>query len=345
MLVLASLVAAAVFLRQDGINKWLDGSAWRRKFFFFGSSLIAGIWTFGIAWPDYKAISDGHADGKNTAILCALAIGLVATVLLQAIGFQLPDRWETKVADALKERDAANADYQLAKNEGFFHWLVGHCFLSVIGIKKTFVHDASKNLPPAQDAQRRLKNYREAAKPERQVVALIQVPYEVYWRLLTDRNPRASLRVAYFARSGPFLVLRHCWNGVDSKCVRQGVKEKKLSRDRFFELTNETRSLAVAAAKTGDIQIVPSAKAAHADLQHSFKYFQPTQANRIESIVAIPLGVSGDNGYHEHVVCIDTDFAGFFDQDQRKQLEFVKSNLEQRLLCELAMASLLNDGT
>ena len=259
--------------------------------------------------------------------LAASGICGIALVFCHSTIIDYEDSWESIVSTAEEERDASIRAHEYALQ-------IGGAFRKIVLLKASRVRELAESDGPIG-----MEALRETLDPQTQIYSLAQAAFELYKRdCRSTFGETHKLRVAYFAEHEGFLVPRYSTDGFSDACISPH-NENHLER---FNLHGSPHgSLAVHAAWQRAIQIVDDAEKADADLDTYFGYFDQMQRTRIRSIMVIPIADNNVVGPAQHVICLDCDKKGFFNEEKRPIAEIFAENIHDRLLYELDVQAIL----
>ncbi|MBS0208867.1 MAG: hypothetical protein JSS27_07935 [Planctomycetes bacterium] len=334
-------ISLYTYFRAAWPQNWLDSRPSLKRSLSALIILLGGVGTLLGKFVDTKAhFEPSHTlDWTDLPVFLLVAVAMTA-ILVQGLLLKQSDKKESELQELKQQLQAANQDCEAARFNEFFNLVVSQSFLEAIGQKKDSVVQAAKDkkwrvdgatpgVPP--DARALLRILTDAMAPGKQIKTLIFVVHRIFRLLMVRVNPTATLRVGYYVLDKDMLKLRVSWDGQSEDCLKS--HKKNGTKDRYRIDATNRNSLIVAAATTGDIQVVEDAKLSHDDGTAPFEFWHNGQKSYLHSMVAIPFGETTDGGVQTHVICIDANF-GFFKKSQMEQLRLIQQNLEQRLLCE-----------
>ena len=339
-LVCASGVVLLYRTYKEQLGDRLAGDRNRRTWltvFLVGSPFILG----GIAdWADFTEIVKGDFGWDDTIPLSGGAVFLWAWLLAHAVNKWHSDLWDQRVDEERKEQQRQRLLREGAENDRDFVLEVSNAFLKVVGVKGDRIRKElgvragkSGNVCP-HDGDCMIK---EALQPTHQITELLLALFSIY---RTRLEPQNTLRLAFFRLTGEFLKLEYAWDGVTTDCI-----QSPLSKHRAMFNIKEVGGvcLAVAAARDGQLWIIPDAEEADRDRGQPFSYFDQDQRSKIKSIMALPLRLADEPTPAQHVVTVDTNRRGFFDYNREDELKLMARNLAHRLHLEEGVGELLGD--
>lgn len=331
---LSAAIAVVVYWKwNQNLDAFLAKNQKRRLFFgiFFillvpaGALLLADI-------ADLSEAGKGNLDGTGAMLLSLGALLGVAYLWGQTILWSHADKWderliqnaeEIKKLRSLKSEIESQRDYVLSLTERI---------LAVVRLKWKAIRGvvASVTAPGGVSSQM----VRDAVDPDRQMTALVRAMHDIYReRLNAIGNRSAKLRIAHFRLEDGYLKPIETWDGQSDDCITRPANEH---RGKFKIDGCASECLAVRAAHTGRVEFAEDAEECNQNSQHSFKYFSGAQRDRIRSMVAMALRADdGGSAPFEHVIAIDTDQVGFFNEAKHEQeFELARRHLAHRLLFE-----------
>jgi hypothetical protein len=345
--IVSLVVSVWIYFREGFPHDWMEQRASNRRSVAIFGLVAAAIGALLLKFIDFVKVAEGSPHPVSSHLLPFLPIATILPILVQALLLKQTDKRDTKLAAETKRADDAEAARDLARKEEFFHFLISQSFLRAVGIKKDHVDGAiqsgSLRIDPSHQADVKAfaRKFKDVVSPKRQIGTLIQIVHEIFNKLIISAHGKGDLRVAYFVldKNGRF-VAQYSWNGFTEDCLV--TPNKKNHKNRLRINAHGERSVLLSAARSGDILIVENAHADHNDASLPFEFWHQGQRQSIASMVALPLGSANKGDCYSHVVCIDTNVAGFFNKSQHVQLTLVRNNLAQRLLCESGIETLLS---
>lgn len=341
-----TVVSAYIFSSICGgwIDRQLAAKSSNRLIFVCVGASLAIISAVLLKFIDVERMRRGDIQEPDIVLAALVVFFSVWTAWHQLTLADHREKATERVTEATKKANDAQA-------EEAFQYFVCESFLRVVGVKKDRVTRILERYPPAHRnrkksfrridpahqglvAGRKLREVREGLNPEVQIAALAEATREIF---RIQAGSKVGIRVAYFCLEKSQLKLKYCHDGI-SRTPFMGPTRK--DTQHRFRIKDKCLSLAAEAAKTGRLLIVDDADAAHSG-DSSFYYCYDEQRPTIKSIVAIPLGPTSEGKYHRHVICLDSNVPGFFNDSLLDRLKFVQKNLAPRLLYEVVMQDLL----
>ncbi len=330
---LSSIVAILAYLKfLADFDEWLSAKRQRKTAYFAFMSVTL---LFVGAWADIVDISEvlsGNSVEVSTPLLCLVAFLLAFLLFLQMVWWAHGDRSEQRIEQAQLTARREEGKAARLKDQRDYVRLFAASLAGVVGLqtnraRSAVVHEKSE------------AKLTDVLSPSEQVFLLIQAIFQIYRGLLDREDTAAKLRIAYFKESRAELAPVYSWDGATRDCLRTWLDG---SREWFKLKTKRSPSAAVSAVKAGCIEIVDCSQKHDIDGKSSFQYFHDAQRNEIKSLVAIPIIDNSVKDAPKRVITIDTDRSGFFSESDRQQLEFVKSQIQGRILLQEAIAELID---
>ena len=325
-------------------DAWLGENRRRRLWVQLCVLVAAAVSTVLLCLVDWPHIVETIRDKTpiswlDSILLTIIGFSLVAVALLEGIQSRASDTLDDRVG--LLEKEAATADGKRleALFEATFYRLVGSAFLRAVGLKADRFQKAAHGKTIRIDAPHALKQLNELADPNLQIQTLVQVVYSIFSGILHKLNDRAKLRVAYMTVKGTSLTLRYAWDGTHSHCIRSFEKAKNK-----FKICDPPRTAAVNAVNTGHVQIIETRRTRMRIRRCCFGFCWNGQKEHLKSMLVLPVREFNGNDSFGHIICVDTDEVRFFKEGYRDLYEHVAEQFGKRLLVELGVERIFNNG-
>lgn len=338
-LVVAGIVAVWVYHYDPlSLTERIFETISGRRTVAFAAFVLAFVFGIACRLPKWQGVLNGKADSIDCGLLTAIAAMAVLAILASMTQLRQNDTSEARVKELKDTNTALKEIADVAKKQEFFYRWVAQSFLRAVGTKADSLHRTIGEVSIRADSKHpTVRDLKRAVDPNRQIATLIQILYSIYEQLLHHVNDRAKLRVVYFRVEKNELKVQLAWNGTTDQFVKSLPRKAK---DKF-SLKNGPQCAASWCAINGDIMIIPDAEKADQDPLHPFEFSFSFQKNYLRSALVIPIKESAIDSHCRHVICVDTDCTGFFNESHREEHEFIKRQFEQRLLVEIGMEKLL----
>lgn len=315
---IASIAVISLLVEATDHNKLLTpDKAWCIKYSFLSLA--------GVSWSAVNILSL-KAESKLVAVNVALR---------SEVG-QLND----SLADAERDRKEAVANAEFADS-------TNRLFLSVVSEKRHRVAKYKADILRIEQAHPDCSALiNKAFNSDEQMKGLLAATYQLVrlhmWGL--GVSTQSKLRLAIFTVGRRKLDLE--WHYTEGgKDQIRGPKYKPHKNKYRLVHGKPAKSLASHVASSQAIFVISNADEADDSSDVPYFHFDDQQRRTIKSIVAIPLGKIGDNGYCRHVLCLDSDQAGVFTKSHLNRFEGIRCNLEERLMLELDYRAVFRQET
>lgn len=274
------------------------------------------------------------ADHRSAFIFAAaLAFFAGGIVIVTAIeGFTAA----STINDMAAELEAAKTTAEEAKRREQFASKVNKMFLGVVAQKaERFLSQGAALREMIPNAPHFIPAIHRAHEPSHQCVELLSATWALLEHHLNEhKHSNFRLRIALFYVDRNILKVELSTDGAIPNAVKG--PERKGCASHFTINPNRGKSLVVQAAFSQEILIEPDTSVGVANFRTDYRPLHDQHHSKIGSIVAMPLGLKAAQSEPcMRVLCIDTSAQNGFLPQHRDDLEYIRDNLEQRLLIEL----------
>lgn len=315
---------------HEHIDAFLKESKWRRGFMIVAGNLLLPLFVAGaIDIFDASKVLQGDVYWSDViSATVAVTFGLFA-LFFQVSLYHHEDRWN----DRLQKAEAAS---KVAERKHILTHKINNAFREVVELKASRIRMSINNGNQSISADDLIS----ALDPESQIIALLEVVYNVFKSLLeTSFGPDANLRLKYFVVDSGYLIPKYQTDGI----YRSQTPELDPRHKEFLCVSRGTSDCAaVYAAKERCIHIVEDTKEAHVNEDKAYVQFPGQSHDKLSSLLAIPVVSKESNKPTEIVICLDSDRKKFFNEEDITEITVIAENLQDRLLFELSMQDILN---
>jgi hypothetical protein len=239
---------------------------------------------------------------------------------------------EAALAEASEQAEQATQDREDAEYHSMrLGWLLTH-LRGLVQAKRQRLREVTEGLGPG----RTIQHARDGLAPAEQVQILLEWLASLFrMQAMNEDGSRhnQNFRVGLFAEREGRLVPLAAFDLVTRSHAPFSSYEQHVDR---YRLDTTAPSLAVRCVVAGQTLIVPDCAAVPGF------FFHARQANYLRSMVARPLANFCEDGITptRAALLIDTDVAGFFQEDDREMLEILLTEFVARIDLEYAIGGL-----